>query len=390
MRAILIIMDGLGDLRVNGSSPLEKANKPNIDGLAKEGAVGLFVPYKIGVPVGSDVGHLHLLGYGMEDYVGRGVFEALGLGIELSKGDVAFRANIATLENGKIVDRRAGRIPTQYHLELAKEIDGIEVSGVKIRYFPSTSHRAVVVLRGEGLSEKVSPTDPKQLGAPPAISKPLAEEKEAVRTANVVNEVSKIFFERLSKAKLNERLEKKANYVLLRGAGKYREVSLPFEKKYGIKPLFIAGKEMYKGIARYLGFDVLDVPKEEDEENLIKKAKLALNSSHELVVFHVKEADEAGHDGDFEKKVRAIEKVDKIIPLLKEGFDIIFLTGDHSTPVSYKAHSGHPVPLLMWGKNIRKDSIEVFSEYNHSIVLRKQEVMLSLLNALGKGKMKGY
>ncbi len=394
MRALLLVMDGLGDIRREKPTPLESAETPNMDLLAKEGSTGFFIPYKKGIPVGSDIGHLALFGYGEEFYLGRGPLEALGYGINLKEGSIAFRANLSTFKDGEIIDRRAGRISTEEHKEIAKLIDGISIEGVKLRYYPSSEHRAIAVLEGENLSDKISDTDSHHTGKP-WISKPLEREENAIFTAEILNKISKEIYETLDKAEINKKREEqgklKGNYVLFRGAGKHKKISQPFEKRFGVKAVGIAGKPLYRGVAKYVGMKVPDCPKGDSEEEIREKAELALKEG-EVVFMHVKETDTAGHDGLWEKKKRAIEKVDKVIPMLREGFDVIAITGDHSTPCSYKAHSGHPVPLLIWGKNVRRDETKSFSEYEAmkgSLELRKEELMYSIINYIEKAKLKG-
>ena len=392
MRALLLVMDGLGDIRTEKGTPLEEAKTPNMDRLADLGSTGFFIPYKKGTPVGSDIGHLSLFGYGEEDYNGRGPLEALGYGIDMKEGSIAFRANLGTVESNKIIDRRAGRISTKEHEELAKFIDGIVIDGIKVRYIASAEHRGILVLEGEGLSDKITDTDIHSLGEI-VKCKPLS--KEAEFTANVINKLSIKAHELLSNNELNIRRKKEGkppgNYLLLRGGGKHTIVKTKFKEKYGLSALAVAGKPLYKGVAKHVGMDISDSPKGDSLEELIKKAELSNNNNYDFVFMHVKATDTAGHDGKWEEKKEVIERVDKIIPLL-DKFDVIAITGDHSTPCSYKAHSGHPVPLLIYGKNVRRDETKKFSEYEcmkGSLNLRRDELMLSIVNYLEKAKLVG-
>ena len=357
MNALLIILDGVGGLRSDKGTALEEANKPNIDELANEGSLGLMHVIDRGIVPGSDTGHLAIFGYDpFKDYHGRGPFEALGAGLELKHGDIAFRANFATVKGGVVVDRRAGRIETSEAKKLEPLIDGIKIDGVKVIFKSTTEHRGVLVLRGENLSPDVSDTDPHKTGVPPLKAKPLSNKAEF--TANIINKLSKIIAKKLE--------GEKANYLLLRGAGIMHSVK-PFKEKYDLKAAAIAGGALYKGVARYVGMEVLEVEGATGDKHSNFKAKFEkakeVSKDYDFVFLHVKATDSFGHDGDLEGKKSIIEKIDRLIPIVKDVFDLIIITGDHSTPCIYKEHSGHPVPILAYGKYVRKDKAKKFDEF---------------------------
>jgi len=392
-KAILLIIDGLGDLPTP-KTPLQAAKKPNLDKLAKQGMTGLLSPVGNYVVPGSDTSHLQILGYDPRQfYCGRGPLEALGLGMALRDGDVAFRANFATVENGKVTDRRAGRIDTKTAAALAKNLS-MKIEDVEVIFQSSVEHRGALILRGLGLNPMVSPTDPHSLG-PLQACRPLTP--AAMKTAQVVNAFTRLAMERLSKAPENQKRQKPANTVLLRGAGMYRRM-LPFNMSFGVNAACVAGGALYKGVARYVGMDVLDVPGATGDRNTDLKAKANATvkalSNHDLVMVHVKGCDSAGHDGDFAGKKKMLERIDReLIPSLAKTGACLVITGDHSTPVSRKAHSGHPVPILVYGKGERTDLVKRFDELScmqgglgH---LHGRDIMPLILNLIEKAEKYG-
>src|SRR5713226_9148061 len=298
-------------------TPLEYANTPNMDRLAKGGLVGQLDPISPGVRAGSDVANLALLGYDpAKYYTGRGALEAMGAGIELRPGDVAFRCNFATVDDDfRVEDRRAGRI-RKGTSKLAKVVDAIKIEsvpGVKTIFKATVEHRAVLVLRGEKLSRMVSDVDPKEEGSKIAIAKALDGSDEAKRTAAAINEFVKRSHEVLREHPLNlDRAndnEKAANIVLTRGAGTVP--NLPsFKSMFDLRGACISGTALIKGLVTAAGMDVIDV---RGATGSIKtdyeaKAKAVIEGSKDktFVVVHVKAPDIAGHDGDFKGKVRTL------------------------------------------------------------------------------------
>jgi len=339
-KMVLLVLDGLGGLPhpETGKTELETARTPNLDALARKGSLGLHDPVAPGITPGSGPGHLGLFGYDpVKHLVGRGVLSALGVGLELGPQDVAARINFASMKDGVIVDRRAGRIPSEEGARLVEKLSQIRLPGVEIELKAEMQHRAVVVFRGEGLSPHVTDSDPQETGVPARRVEPTSSEPEAARMAEVANQFI---------AEVNRVLadEWPANTVLLRGFD--RMPNLPsFQERYGVNPAVIAVYPMYRGLARLVGMTVLDAGQEISDE--FDRLEAAWND-FDFFFVHVKPTDSAGEDGDFDRKVQVIEEVDAQIPrLLKLEPAAILVTGDHSTPALFRAHSWHPVPFLI-------------------------------------------
>ncbi len=367
MAILFVVLDGIGDVRWQGrGTPLEEASTPALDALAREGALGLHHTVGRGKVVGSDIGHLALFGYSEADYPGRGPLEALGAGIPLKKGDIAFRVNLAYVEGGIVKDRRAGRPPTALG-KAFEDLLSMEVEGFSFLYKHTTEHRGVLVVRGP-TKGWVGENDPHKVGRP--YTYPKAEDKALERALSAYLQRA---HQLLSQHPLNREREREgkppANALLLRGAGTMREVA-PFERKHGLRAAAIAGGALYKGVARYVGMDVIEVEGATGDKhtNLKAKAQAALSlRDYDFVFLHVKATDSFGHDGDFEGKKAFIERVDReLIASLatpSTPFSTIVVTGDHSTPWPMKAHSGHAVPVLLHSSYVRQDETKAFSEY---------------------------
>jgi len=373
MKAIYVIIDGLGDRpikQLGGKTPLEHAKTPNMDRLAKEGICGIHDPIAPGIPPGSDTAHLSLFGLDPHtEYHGRGPLEVKGLNMELKHGDIAFRANCATVDENLVVkDRRAGRIDSTE--PFCKELDGTVIDGVEVILKPGVWYRAGLVLRGDGLSDQVSKSDPKKVGEKVLEVKPLDDSPEAKKTADVLNKFTQIAYSKLNDLEINKKRIKEgklpANMILFRGAGRY--VPIPtLKEKYGFRSACIAGGGLYKGIGSFLGMDVIEVAGatgkyDSDFSAKTKKARKLLESDYDFIFIHMKATDSAGEDGNVEKKVEMLERMDEAIGYLLDFNGLLIVTGDHSTPCELKHHSGDPVPLLMRGPGIRTDVVESFGE----------------------------
>jgi 2,3-bisphosphoglycerate-independent phosphoglycerate mutase len=353
-KIVLLVIDGLGGLPhpKTGKTELETAKTPNLDRLAAKGICGLIDPASPGVTPGSTPGHLALFGYDpLKFSVGRGVVEAMGIDFDLKPADIAARGNFCTVaEKGIVTDRRAGRISTERCAELCRLLDGLAIGGVKVLVSPVKEHRFIAVFRGEGLSPEVSDSDPQQVGVAP---KPVnAQNAKADKMANIANEF--IAQARKALGKLRP-----ANMVLLRGFSHLP--SLPaIPEVYKLKPAAIAGYPMYRGLARLVGMQVLETSATIKEEfNTVKQNY----NNYDFFFVHIKETDSAGEDGDFERKARVIEEIDKALPILLDlKPDVIVVTGDHSTPALLKGHSWHPVPILLYSQWCRPDRVGGFSE----------------------------
>ncbi len=392
-KAILLIIDGLGDLPTP-KTPLQAAKKPNFDKLAKSGAVGLLSPIAPYIVPGSDTAHLNILGYDPAIYYpGRGPLEALGAEIELHEGDVALRANFATIKNGEIIDRRAGRIATEDAKKLESTLN-MQVEDVQVIFKSTVEHRGVVVLRGEGLSSHITDTDDH---GEYRQCIPLDDSTESIKTAALINEFTNEARNKLADNPVNAKRKLPANIVLLRSPGGYKQIP-SFKARFGIDGACVAGGALYKGIARAIGMNVINVPQAtgDAKTNLKAKGAAAIEAlvDHDFVFVHVKGCDSAGHDGDFATKKQFLERIDKeLLPILIKSGAYIIITGDHSTPIIRKAHSGHPVPILVHGDNERVDDVKKFDEINCAKGglghLEGKSIVPLILNLINKAKKYG-
>lgn len=353
-KIVLVVMDGLGGLPHpdTGRTELETARTPNLDRLAREGLCGLSEPLGPGLTPGSGPGHLGLFGYDPFSFViGRGVLEALGIDFPLERWDIAARGNFCTVDDaGLITDRRAGRISTEVCAGLCRELSGIRVSGVEVMVSAVEGHRFLLVLRGGGLLPDVADTDPQQLGVAPREAAPLVPDARA--TADKVNEW-------LHKARAVLAGRHPANMAVLRGFS--RRPTIPsMGDSFKLNPVAIAAYPMYRGLARLVGMKVVPCGRELEEEFTTLEKCYA---DHDFLFLHIKKTDTAGEDGDFPRKVKAIEEVDALMPrVIGLEPDVIVVTGDHSTPALMKAHSWHPVPFLLHSALCRPDDAAEFSE----------------------------
>jgi 2,3-bisphosphoglycerate-independent phosphoglycerate mutase len=354
-RIVLVVMDGLGDCDNGGKgTALQIAKKPNLDALAARSALGLLVPVATAVTPGSGPGHLGLFGYDPIVYqVGRGVLSALGIEFPLDRRDVAARLNFCTVDKtGKVTDRRAGRIPDEENRRVLAKVKARlkPPAGVEVFFETEAEHRAVLVLRGDGLDDRIGETDPQQTGVAPleANRPPFNNSKTANQVADLILQV---------KATLAD--EPKANMILARGFAKYPDWPT-FSERWKVNPAAVAGYPMYRGVARLLGMPVVSKPT--TAADVCAEAAKAMQD-HTFVFAHFKYTDKTGEDGDLAGKVKRIEEMDAAIPaLLAAKPDVVIVTGDHSTPPSLKSHSWHPVPVLMAAPHLRGGDGKPFDE----------------------------
>jgi len=353
-KIILLVLDGLGDLprEPGGPTPLEAARTPNMDALAVRGASGLVDPVGPGITPGSGPGHLGLFGYDPLKYrIGRGVLEALGIDLELTPRDVAARGNFCTMdEAGRVTDRRAGRLSTERCIELSRLLDAIRLEGSEVIVRPVKEHRFVVLWRGDTLSDQLTESDPQRLHEAPL--KVEAKIPEAERTARLVN----VFIE---KARSLLREKHPANMILLRGFATHPNLPT-FRELYQLQAAAVAVYPMYRGLGKLAGMQALLAgPSVREEFEVVRQHW----QKYHFFYVHVKGTDTAGEDGNFDAKVAVIEEVDRELPtLLALQPDVLVVTGDHSTPASLKAHSWHPVPVLLSSRWCRPDDVQEFSE----------------------------
>ena len=379
-KIVLLVVDGLGGLPHpdTGKSELETANLPNLDAMARESACGMTTPVLPGVAPGSGPGHLALFGYDPLKYIiGRGALEALGIDVELRPGDVAARGNFCTVDaEGNLVDRRAGRIPTEFSTPLCHRLDTIEIPGVQIDVFPVQDYRFVLRLRGEGLSEAVTETDPQITGVPAMPVKPL--EPSAAKTATLVNDF-------ISQAGTLLAEEERGNMVLLRGWAQLPSLP-PMGDVYRLNPGAIAAYPMYRGLATVANMRIIPTGHTfSDEVDTLQQEF----ENHDFFFIHYKPADAAGEDGDFDAKVKTLEDLDPLIPRIRElNPDVFMVAGDHSTPAIMAAHSWHPVPFMLNSKLTLGEGVPAFSERDCNLgsigSISATNVMLLAMSHSGK------
>jgi len=361
-KIVLCVLDGLGGLPKEGKTELEAASTPNLDKLADVSSCGLHLPVARGITPGSGAAHLGLFGYDPLHYeIGRGVLEALGLGIDLGPNDLAIRGNFATVEykdgNPVVTDRRAGRIPTEENKRIISKLsENIEnIDGVKASFYPGMEHRFVLKLTfpekiPDG-GDLINDTDPQETGKKPL--KAAGENKQSENAAIVLNK----FINKIAEV-IKE--EEKANYTLLRGISVYPHLNT-YDEAYGLRAGCIATYPMYRGVAKLVGMDVLEV-KVNSIASEVETLKREIDN-YDFIYFHVKKTDSYGEDGNFDGKAGVIEEFDTLVPEIMSLIpDVFVVTGDHSTPSTMKAHSWHPVPIMINSAYPRLGSASGFSE----------------------------
>ena len=339
-RIVLMVMDGIGGLPgPGGRTELEAARTPNLDRLATQSSLGILDPVAPGVTPGSGPGHLSLFGYDPLVWrIGRGALSALGIGFDLRPGDLAVRLNLATLDtSGNVMDRRAGRPPDAEGERIVAKMQA-EVTapdGVQIWLRPVKEHRAVLVVRGSDLWADLEDTDPQETGVPPL---PVtATDPRAEATARLVQDL-------LGQAREAIAGEPVINGILARGFARHDGIP-SLRERFGLRSTVIAKYPMYRGVARLVGMTVDGVPGDDAETVRMLSDAWGRFDYHFL---HFKATDARGEDGDFDAKVAAAEAIDALVPeVLALEPDVLIVTGDHSTPATYAAHSWHGVPVLI-------------------------------------------
>ncbi len=354
-KIVMVVMDGLGGLPMEpgGKTALEAAHTPNLDALMPQSICGLHEPIGPGITPGSGPSHLALFGYDPFTYeIGRGVLEAVGIDFPLTGQDLAARGNFASIDSeGRITDRRAGRVATEISAKLCAKLQAeVKLPGVEVFVSPVKEHRFVLVLRAENLVPALTETDPQALGVPALPVRP--EVPEAAETADLVNQ----FVDQARRILADSH---PANMVLLRGFAKYPTIPT-MKEVYGLEPAAIAAYPMYRGLAKLVGMTALPSGTTLDDEFDALERHWG---DFTFFYLHVKKTDSSGEDGDFARKVEVIEETDRLIPrLMALKPDVVVVTGDHSTPAVLKSHSWHPVPVLLWAPTARPDRVEQFGE----------------------------
>lgn len=389
---IYVLLDGVGDLPhpdLDGITPLEAASTPNLDQLCKDGALGEVISVGRGIAPESDIAVFNMLGYKFShaDYVGRGVIESIGVGLDFQDGDLALRGNFATMDDsGVITDRRAGRvIKSEEAIAIARELeDNIQFSDGKssVKVVPTVGHRVTVVLRSDQpLSGRITNTDPaysnvggmgiaKAVGDVLRIDRCLPMVQEANHSAQLINEFTEQSIRIMKSSKVNvnrqKNNQKSLSCILLRDAGSKYPVLIPIDRKYSMKFSCIVDMPVEQGIAKVLNMKGFEGGDSTDYTQKARVAAEAMQTQNANYV-HIKGPDVYGHDGDANGKTKNIQDIDKNFfgPLL-DRIDIekvaVVVSADHSTPCINKAHSDDPVPLLVSGRKTRIDSTSRMTE----------------------------
>lgn len=346
-KIILLVLDGLGGLPKNqgGLTELETARTPIMDRLAQEGSLGQTIPIKPGITPGSGPAHLALFGFDpLVHDVGRGALSAAGVGLEVKPGDVAARGNFCTLDSeGKITDRRAGRLSNEESAPVIELLQGVQLPGVSIEIRQVKEYRFTVVMRGKGLNPTLKDTDPQKTGVAPLPV--VAADPAAEYTAQLFNQW-------VTKARDVIASQPKANGLTLRGFATDPGLQT-YQDAYQLRAACVAVYPMYKGVSRLVGMDIIEFDGDhpEDQFAAVKRAW----DIYDFFFVHIKKTDSMGEDGNFDGKVSIIEGVDQALPdLLALNPDVLLITGDHSTPAVMKSHSWHPVPFLLWAPNFHQ------------------------------------
>ncbi|QTA37411.1 2,3-bisphosphoglycerate-independent phosphoglycerate mutase [Thermosipho ferrireducens] len=354
-KIVLLVMDGIGDIPdESGLTPLQRANTPNLDAIARESELGQSIPVLPGITPGSGPGHLGIFGYDPIKYqIGRGILEALGSNVEVGPKDVVARGNFATIKDGIVIDRRAGRPSSEESAKIVELLNEkiTKIEDVEIRFFPGKEHRFVLKLTGEGLGDNLEDADPQKEGKPIKYTSALSSDSE--KTAKIINIL-------LDKIKEVLKEESRMNFALVRGFSKHPHLP-QFGEVFKLKAAAVAVYPMYKGIAKLVGMDVVSTGQTVEEEfDTVAK----LWKEYDFFYIHVKKTDSYGEDGNYDSKVKVIEEVDSVLPkLLSLKPDVLIVTGDHSTPCLMKSHSFHPVPVMIKAKFVRRGLSDRFNEY---------------------------
>ena len=391
-KLIYVLLDGVGDRpnpKLNYLTPLEAAYTPNLDKLVRKGISGIVHPVGKGISPESDIAVFCMLGYDFSsNYFGRGVVETIGVGMNFKNGDLALRANFATLgDNGIVTDRRAGRNLSQKEAgDLADSINNAKLShNASFEFVPTIAHRAILNLKTENkkLSAEISNTDPAYdriggIGVAKETneelylqkSRPLKDIEGARLAADLVNEFTEKVISILKTHKVNTIREKNgmkpANILLLRDAGDTLPNITKIPDRFRVKFASILDMPVEKGVSKITGMRDYKAGNISDYHAKAKKTTELLQT-HDGVYIHIKGPDEPGHDGDAERKTKIVEQIDSdffstLIQEVDLEHTIFLISADHSTPCTIKGHSADPVPVLISGHKVEPDNVCRFTE----------------------------
>ena len=383
MKFIVLVPDGMADEPVpqlDNKTPLEAAKTPNMDFLAKFGFSGLVQTIPDGLPAGSDIGNLALMGYDPTvNFSGRAPLEAANLGVLLDVDEVAFRCNLVTIKEGRMFDYSAGHITTEEASNLIEYLDR-SLSWPDIRFYVGKSYRHLLVVKTINVEKmlKVATTPPHDIVSQP-IAAFLPHGPQADLLLNIM-ERSKNILEghQINKLRTSGN-DNPATMIWLWGQGNKPELA-NFRKEHGLSGSVISAVDLVNGIGRLAGLNVIDVPGANGyyDTNYLGKAEYAIDSlkENDFVYVHVESPDEAGHNGDWKAKKECIEKFDHdvvgtILEYVKKNHNVrVLVAPDHPTPVNKRVHTRNPVPFVMYGKGIVSNNIHVFTEATASAGVR--------------------
>ncbi|MGA9098803.1 MAG: cofactor-independent phosphoglycerate mutase [Methanotrichaceae archaeon] len=369
MKFVVILGDGMADLplaALGGLTPLQAANKPNMDAVAIMGRSGLARTVPEGMPPGSDVANLSIMGYDPSKfYTGRAPLEAAAMGVHLAEDDVAFRCNFVTVINGVMKDYSAGHITNDEGHELIKALKPLMPAK---RLYPGVGYRNLLILKA---GESAICTPPHDITDKP-IDDYLPRGKDSELLIELMEIAKPVLATHPVNAKRIAEGKKPANMIWLWGQGGAPTIPT-FKEKYGLSGTMISAVDLLKGIGTYVGLEVIDVPGATGniDTNYEGKVKAALDAlkQQDFVYLHIEAPDEAGHEGDLEQKIRAIELFDQRVvgPMIQglksSGEDWrVLLLPDHATPIAIKTHTRDPVPFAIMGKGIKPDGVQSFDE----------------------------
>ncbi|MGQ9678885.1 MAG: cofactor-independent phosphoglycerate mutase [bacterium] len=378
MKYIVFLGDGMADYplpELGNRTPLQVANKPTIDRIAKLGRSGTFITVTEDMPPGSEVANLSILGYDPHRYYqGRGVIEAASLGVALAPEDLALRCNLICIKDGKIKNHSAGHITTEEAALLIEEVNR-QLANEQVRFYPGFTYRHLCVVKnGSAEIECFPPHD--YVGEKALDLLPRAKSPSAEPTAELLRQLTLSSWEILpgQAVNLNRTLQGKdpANSLWFWSPGKKPKMPT-FQELYGLKGAVISAVDLIKGLGVYAGFDVIQVPGATGliDTNYEGKADACLEAlkDHDFVYLHLEAPDEAGHSRNLHEKVRAIELFDsRLVARVMAGLEekkilaTVAVLSDHLTPVSRGNHVHGPVPVTIYNPNLPPDAVERFDE----------------------------
>ena len=369
MKYVVLLGDGMADRPIpalQGRTPLQAASIPNMDMLARQGRSGLARTVPDGFPPGSDVANLSVMGYlPQKYYTGRAPLEAAAMGVCLGQEDIAFRCNFVTVEGGVMSDYSAGHITSEEGRDL---IEALKPLMPEQRLYAGVSYRNLLVLKAGAKAVCTPPHDISDQ----AIDGHLPSGQDAGLLVELMQAAKPVLAKHPVNLKRIREGKKPANMIWLWGQGP-RPAMPTFQELYGLKGAMISAVDLLRGIGKYAGLQVVEVPGATGniDTNYEGKVEAALSALKTLdfVYLHVEAPDEAGHEGKMDEKIRAIELFDErvvgpvIEGLRRRGEDWrVLLLPDHATPIAIKTHSREPVPFSMMGKGIEPDGVGAFNE----------------------------